>query len=112
MLNFYSVFVEQSKLFKFEDKIPAFSARLSVLITVLEVFNSNSFFLLSDSILSQKNIQKNKLRPGSRIKQLKIFKFEEKIPAFSARLSGLITFFQVFDFFRRIFILFFLFFID
>jgi hypothetical protein len=30
-------------------------------------------------------------------KQVKIFKFEEKIPAFRARLSALIIFFQVFD---------------
>jgi hypothetical protein len=50
---------------------------------------------LSD--LSQKNIQKNKLGQNTSKKQLKIFKFKDKIPAFSARLSVLITFFQVFD---------------
>jgi hypothetical protein len=43
------------KIIKFEEKIPAFSARLSVLITVFQVFDGNSFFKLSDSILSQKN---------------------------------------------------------
>jgi hypothetical protein len=52
---------------------------------------------MSDSILSQKNIQKNMLRQKSIKKQLKIFKFEEKIPAFSARLSVLMTVIQVLD---------------
>jgi hypothetical protein len=32
------------KIFKFEEKIPAFSARLSVLITIFQVFDSTSFF--------------------------------------------------------------------
>jgi hypothetical protein len=54
-------------------------------------------FMLSDSILSQKNIQKNKLGQSTSKKQLKIFKFEEKIPAFHARLSVVITVFLVFD---------------
>jgi hypothetical protein len=31
-------------IFKFEDKMPAFSSRLSVLITVFQVFDGNSFF--------------------------------------------------------------------
>jgi hypothetical protein len=43
-------------IFKFEDKIPAFSARLSALITFFQVFVGYSFFKLSDSILSQQNI--------------------------------------------------------
>jgi hypothetical protein len=47
--------------------------------------------------LSQKNIRQNKLGQSTSTKQLKIFKFKEKIPAFSARLLALITFFQVFD---------------
>jgi hypothetical protein len=51
---------------------------------------------LSDSIFSQKNIQKNKLRRRNSKKQLKIFEFGDKIPAFSARLSVLITFFSKF----------------
>jgi hypothetical protein len=89
---------KQLKIFKFEDKIPAFSARLSALITFFQDFDSNSFFFkLSDSILSQKNIKNNKLGQSTSKKQLKIFKFEDKIPAFSARLSVLITCFQVFD---------------
>jgi hypothetical protein len=32
------------KLFKFEDKIPAFSVRLSALMTLFQVFDGNSFF--------------------------------------------------------------------
>jgi hypothetical protein len=88
---------KQLKIFEFEEKIPAFSARLSALITVFQVFDGNSIFKLSDSILSQKNIQKNKLGQSTSTKQIKIFKFEEKIPAFSARLSALTTFLQVFD---------------
>jgi hypothetical protein len=47
--------------------------------------------------LSQNNIQKNKLGQSTIKKQLKIFEFEEKIPAFSARLSVMIIFFQVVD---------------
>jgi hypothetical protein len=47
---------KQMTIVKFEDKNLAFSARLSVLITVFQVFDGNSFFLLSDSILSQKTI--------------------------------------------------------
>jgi hypothetical protein len=47
------------KIFKFEEKILAFSARLSVLITVFQVFDGNSFFYLSDS---QKNNIGEKLR--------------------------------------------------
>jgi hypothetical protein len=85
------------KIFKFEEKIPALSARQSALITFFQFFEGNSFFLLSDSKLSQKNIQKNKLGQSTSKKQLKIFKFEQKIPVFSARLSALITFFEVFD---------------
>jgi hypothetical protein len=57
-------------------------------ITYFQVFDGNSFFQFSRSILSQKNIQKNKLRQSTSKKQLKIFKFEDKIPAFSARLSA------------------------
>jgi hypothetical protein len=47
--------------------------------------------------LSQKNIQKNKLGQNTSKKQLKIFKYEEKIPAFSARLSALMTVIQVLE---------------
>jgi hypothetical protein len=88
---------KQLKIVKVEDKIPAFSARLWALITYFLVFDGNSFFLMSDSILTQKNIQQNQLGQSTSKKQLKTFKFEEKIPAFSARLSALITFFQVFE---------------
>jgi hypothetical protein len=35
----------QKAIFKFEDKIPAFSARLSVLITFFQVFEGTSFFI-------------------------------------------------------------------
>jgi hypothetical protein len=88
---------KQLKIFKFEEKIPAFSARLSVLITFSKFLKAILFFLLSDSILSQKNIQKNKLGQRNSKKQLKIFKFEDKISAFGARLSVLITVFEVSD---------------
>jgi hypothetical protein len=47
--------------------------------------------------LSQKHIKKNNLGRRNSKKQLKIFKFEEKIPAFSARLSALMAVIQVFD---------------
>jgi hypothetical protein len=67
------------------------------LITVFQVFDSHSLFKLSDSTLSQKNIQKNKLGQSTSKQQLKIFKFEENIPAFSACLSVLITVCHVFD---------------
>jgi hypothetical protein len=55
------------------------------------------FFKLSGSILSQKTFKKNKLGQSTSKKQLKIFKFEDKIPAFSASLSALMTVIQVFD---------------
>jgi hypothetical protein len=45
----------------------------------------------------QKKIKKNKLGRRNSKKQLKIFKFEDKIPDFIARLLALITFIQVFD---------------
>jgi hypothetical protein len=51
---------KELKIFKFEDKIPAFSVPLSILITVFQVFDGKSFFYLPESILSQKNIKKNK----------------------------------------------------
>jgi hypothetical protein len=55
-------------------------------------------FLLSDEhIESKRNIKKNKLEQSTSKKQMKIFKFEDKIPALSGCLSALITFFQVFD---------------
>jgi hypothetical protein len=85
---------KQSKIFKFEDKILTFSDRLSVLITVFQFFDDNSVVRQHNE---SKNIQKNKLRQSTSKKQLKIFKFEEKISAFSARLSVLITVFQVID---------------
>jgi hypothetical protein len=47
--------------------------------------------------LSQKNIQKNKLGQSISKKQLKILKFEDKISAFSTRLSAPMTVIQVFD---------------
>jgi hypothetical protein len=63
-----SISKKQLKIFKFQEKIPAFSARWSVLITVFQVFDSISFFKLSNSILSQKNIQKNKT--GEKLRRL------------------------------------------
>jgi hypothetical protein len=45
------------KIFKFEDKITVFSARLSVLITFFQVFDGNTFFKLSES--KQVGISKN-----------------------------------------------------
>jgi di/tricarboxylate transporter len=52
---------------------------------------------MSDSILSQKNIQKNKLGQSTSKKQFKIFKFQKRVLAFSARLSALMTVIRVFD---------------
>jgi hypothetical protein len=85
------------KVFKFEEKIPAFSARLSALITFFSKFLKAILFFVISRHIEQKKIQKNKLGQRNSKKQLKIFKFEEKIPAFSARLWALITFFQVFE---------------
>jgi hypothetical protein len=88
---------KQVKSLKFKEKIPAFSARLSPLIIFFQVFEGTYFFYLSEIKLSRKNIQKNKLGQSTSKKQLKIFQFKEKIPAFSARLLALISFFQVFE---------------
>jgi hypothetical protein len=55
------------------------------------------FFCYQTEHIEPKNVQKNKLGQRNSKKQLKISKFEDKISAFSARLSVLITVFQVFD---------------
>jgi hypothetical protein len=63
-----SISKKQLKIFKFEENIPAFSARLSVLITVFQVFDNNSTCLLSDSILSLKKLGKK--RTGEKLRRL------------------------------------------
>jgi hypothetical protein len=57
------------KIFKFEDKIPAFSVRLSALMTVIQVFDGNSFFLVvRKHIESHKHNKKN--NPGEKLRRL------------------------------------------
>jgi hypothetical protein len=59
--------------------------KAGILSSNLKIFK---FFLL----FLRPNCFPNKLGQSTSKKQLKIFKFEDKIPAFSARLSVLITF--------------------
>jgi hypothetical protein len=46
------------KIFEFEEKIPAFIARMSVLITVFQVFASNFVFNCQAAYLVKKTLKK------------------------------------------------------